>query len=239
MVDAAKLGKAGLASIGKALVDKQEKKGTWTPSELAQLGTAATRFQQLTRTSRRTVGEQTTEDNGIRLEGPAIVPAPDAKAIGEALIKEFAEDLGLLDGAAIGYVFYADALRLRGADAAAIAWIPQIQGEAWKRSLFEVGLSLILGFEPSLLVIIQEQEWAVSEHNEHRRLIFHELLHFRQKENRKTGAPMFNQMTGEPVWEVVPHDVEQFNRVVELFGPDERDMRHLEAAGRWSSGREG
>ena len=236
MDDIAKLGKAGLMSVAKTLVKKQ---GELTASELAQLSSAAGRFQILAGMTRRTVGEQTTDDNGIRLEGPAIVPAPEAKGLGEGLIKEFPEDLGHLEGVPVGYVFYADALRLRGADAAAIAWTPQIQGEAWKRSLFEIGLGLILGFEPSLLVIIQEQEWAVSEHNERRRLIFHELMHFRQKENRKTGAPMFNQMTGEPVWEVVLHDVEQFNRVVELFGPDGRDMRHMSAAAAWSKGQDG
>ncbi|MBU0513777.1 MAG: hypothetical protein KJ621_03290 [Proteobacteria bacterium] len=224
-----RLGEAGLISVVQTLKQNQ---GKLKPGELASLGSAARTFLNLAGGQRRPMVQAEAEQNGILLEGTGIVDAPEAKAIGEGLIKEFPKDLGLLDGVPIAYFQYADALKLRGADAAAIAWIPQIQGEGWKRAIFDEALARLTGLTPSLVVIVQMQEWTVREHEQRRRLIFHELLHFRQAEG-PNGEPKFTKF-GEIVWKVVPHDVEQFNRVVEIFGPDEADMTHLSAAGHWS-----
>ncbi len=229
-----RLGQAGLVNVVETLKKNQ---GTLKPGELASLGSAARTFLNLAGGQRRPMVQAEAAENGIHLEGTGIVDTPEAKAIGEGLIKEFRKDLGHLDGVPIAYFQYADALKLRGADAAAIAWVPQIQGEGWKRAIFEEALAVLAGFTPSLLVIVQMQEWTVRDHDQRRRLIFHELLHFRQAEG-PNGEPKFTKF-GEIVWKTVPHDVEQFNRVVEIFGPDEADMSHLGAAGRWSQRTEG
>lgn len=60
-------------------------------------------------------------------------------------------------------------------------------------------------------------------------VITHELCHLQQAKDRY-GEPRFNSRTGEPAWSIAPHDVEQFNLVVEWFGAEAAGASELVAA---------
>lgn len=105
---------------------------------------------------------------------------------------------------------------------------PQVTGEL--RSLFDWMLERLLGETPDYLVILDAQYWAEASPLEREILVYHELCHAVQAEDAN-GAPRFNQQTGEPVWALRGHDLEEFNAVVARYGTHAADVAaFIEAA---------
>lgn len=90
----------------------------------------------------------------------------------------------------------------------------------------------LFGWElPDFVITLDAQYWAADLVCIATKLglITHELCHCGQKEDRD-GNPTYVQSgprRGEPAWTIVPHDVEQFDLVVEWFGADAAGVRSI------------
>lgn len=106
---------------------------------------------------------------------------------------------------------------------------PACQGEM--RSLFEWMLTRLLGSMPGYLMILDRGFWDTVTAQTREALIFHELCHIKQKLD-EYGEPRFNRMTGEPIYGLVTHDLEEFNAVVAKYGAWSPDIADFLAAAR-------
>jgi len=90
-------------------------------------------------------------------------------------------------------------------------------------------LERMLGYLPDYLVVLDAQWWAQASPIDREALVYHELSHVKQAVDRY-GAPRFDR-EGNPVFELVRHDVEAFNAEVRRYGAWKSDISgFLEAA---------
>lgn len=94
-------------------------------------------------------------------------------------------------------------------------YMPSVQGEL--KPMFEWMLSRLLGSLPDFLIVLDADYWEAADDREREILIFHELMHCGQALD-KYGAPKFNKDTGDPVWTINGHDVEEFTATVRRYG---------------------
>lgn len=110
-------------------------------------------------------------------------------------------------------------VRLGGFPKRAIVGEPRVQGP-WK-GIFEAAIAdlcePVVGIAgPEFVILINAGIWSSSSTEDRERLIFHELLHLRQKTDQ-FGVPRLHD-DGRPQLQVVPHDHEVFNLEVERYG---------------------
>jgi hypothetical protein len=94
------------------------------------------------------------------------------------------------------------------------AHLPQVTGKL--RDCFEWMLESTLGRFPDFLIVLDKGYWDESDARLREILIYHELLHCGQKLDM-WGAPRFTR-TGEPMWCIRGHDIEEFNETVTRYG---------------------
>lgn len=100
---------------------------------------------------------------------------------------------------------------------------PQVTGQL--SSMFDWLLARFLGETPDFLIVLDATWWNEEATPIDREvLVFHELSHAIQAED-ENGAPKFNQQTGEPIWALRGHDIEEFNSVVARYGTWSEDLR--------------
>lgn len=103
---------------------------------------------------------------------------------------------------------------------------PAVQGEL--RDMFEWLLTGLFGRLPRFLVILDSEYWRQAGPEAREILVFHELAHIRQKEDRY-GAPRFDK-DGMPVYGLRGHDVEEFTSVVARYGAWTDEIKEFVAA---------
>lgn len=114
---------------------------------------------------------------------------------------------------------------------------PQVTGEL--RPLFDWMLERLLGETPDFLIILDATWWNEEATAVGREvLVFHELSHAIQAED-ENGAPKFNQQTGEPVWAIRGHDIEEFNQVVARYGTWNDELQDFIEAARMGDAAQG
>lgn len=114
-------------------------------------------------------------------------------------------------------------------------YLPRVQGDL--AQLFAQMLEDTLGYFPDFLIILNEPWWEDVDELRREVLVFHECLHAGHMKD-KYGAPRFNRQTGEPVVGLIPHDLEEFNAVVERYGAWKSDVRNFLDAAEVGRGRE-
>lgn len=82
---------------------------------------------------------------------------------------------------------------------------------------------------PDFLITIEAQNAMLCTDASFMALVEHELYHAAQKTD-EFGQPMFNQITGHPLWAIRGHDVEEFVGVVRRYGADAAGVRDMVAA---------
>ena len=95
-------------------------------------------------------------------------------------------------------------------------------GATWSTARAIQQLEGWFGYIPPFLLTFDALACASLDNATFCALVAHELYHCGQATDR-FGMPRFNEATGEPVWRINPHDVEEFVGVVRQFG--------IEAAG--------
>lgn len=106
---------------------------------------------------------------------------------------------------------------------------PTCQGEL--RNLFEWLLERLFGYMPDYLMILDKGFWDSVVPITREALIWHELSHIKQKLD-EYGAPRFNRQTGEAIYHIVMHDIEEFNSTVARYGAWSPDVADFIAAAR-------
>jgi DNA-binding Lrp family transcriptional regulator len=101
---------------------------------------------------------------------------------------------------------------------------PQVQGRM--RELFEHLIVKAYGFLPDYIVTISADFWREATDLQREALMHHELSHVQQALDRD-GEPRFNTQTGEPIYCLVAHDIEEFNKTVERYGLWKDDVRQF------------
>jgi hypothetical protein len=104
---------------------------------------------------------------------------------------------------------------------------PEVQGKL--RPLFEQLLVQCYGFMPDWIITIDRQWWREATPVQREALVFHELCHVKQAIDR-FGELRFNTQTGEPIFELRAHDLEEFRSVVERYGRWKDDITAFEEA---------
>ena len=99
-------------------------------------------------------------------------------------------------------------------------------GEKWSAGMSAAHITAMCGRMPDFLGVLDAA--AVSEMDDWQlcALIEHECYHMAQKTD-EFGEPMFHKETGQPLWTMRGHSVEEFTGVVRRYGatsPDLADM---------------
>lgn len=111
----------------------------------------------------------------------------------------------------------------------ATAEIPQTMGGAWKRGRAEQQLREWFGAVPDFLLTFSGPECRTLDDRSFCALVEHELYHCAQRIDRE-GAPMFDRDSGEPLYAIQGHDVEEFTAVVRRYGATSPALQELVAA---------
>lgn len=106
---------------------------------------------------------------------------------------------------------------------------PTCQGEL--RPLFEWMLGRLFGEMPDYVIILDKGFWDGVTPQTREALLYHELCHVKQAVD-EYGMPRFNRQTGEPIYRLVAHDLEEFNAVVAKYGAWSPDIADFIAAAR-------
>lgn len=158
---------------------------------------------------------------GVRA-GSLFRPAPEMEAwLRFTFIDEESslqnEEYEHLRGARIGVLWAGIENRVKGARVVGQAEIPGPSGTPWSKGRRDQQLEEWFGLVPDFVLIFDAAHWSGADDATACALAEHELLHCAQAVDAY-GAPRFNPVTGEPVYAIRPHDVEEFVTVVARYG---------------------
>jgi hypothetical protein len=108
----------------------------------------------------------------------------------------------------------------------ATAEIPMAMSGGWKRGRHDYQLRQWFDVEPHFLLTFSAPDCLRLDDISFCALVEHELYHCAQAVD-EFGAPRFSQKTGEPIYTMRGHDVEEFVGVVRRYGPTSADVRAL------------
>jgi hypothetical protein len=151
------------------------------------------------------------------------LPAPDVAAWmfatfimpGALLLNE---GHGHLVNARIGVLWTNVGNKRQGRIVAGTAGIPHVQGDRWVKAMYEFQLRQWFGSVPDFLITVSAQIADQMSDASFCALCEHELYHCGQAVD-DFGLPRFSRTTGEPIFTVRGHDVEEFVGVVQRYGP--------------------
>ena len=145
-----------------------------------------------------------------------LTPSPEVFAYAKAIVSHFREDFDHLEELQVVCFLDSEEIIVKRRKKAACVIIPNVTGQLSK--VFSWSMFQLFGFEPEIVIICDAEAWSTSGGLRKTALIYHELAHVVQKENRNSGLPMFDKQTGRPVYELQDHDVEEFYDVAAKFG---------------------
>jgi hypothetical protein len=102
-------------------------------------------------------------------------------------------------------------------------------GEKWAAGRAAGQIERWFGEMPDFLITLFAPACAVMDNPTFMALVEHELYHAGQ-DTDAFGMPAFNKRTGNPVWTMKPHDVEEFVGVVRRYGADAAGIRPMVSA---------
>lgn len=127
----------------------------------------------------------------------------------------------------LAFLFRCEEKMMGGRQILGTVYEPKVQGGL--KDVFEWMIRRLLGRLPRFLVVLDEAYWAECGERNREILVFHELTHCQQK-NDRYGAPRFD-LDGRPVYGLMAHDVEEFTSVVRRYGVWNDGLREfIEAA---------
>lgn len=121
-----------------------------------------------------------------------------------------------LTQAHVGYLWTNVFCRKQGQSVAGTAEIPQVQGPTWTKRRMEWQLRQWFGAVPDFLITLDSLYAGECSDARFCSLVEHEMLHCGQARDL-FGEPRF-KVTGEPVFAIRGHDVEEFISIVARYG---------------------
>lgn len=163
------------------------------------------------------------------LSGMFSVPeGPDHPAIIAERVLDLPEHAHLREGEAhIEWLFRAAPQIKAGRQILGTCHLPTVQGSL--RDFFVWLCAKMFGALPDFLIILDKGYWDEASPREREILVYHELCHAVHAVD-KYGELRFDRETGEPVWGLRGHDVEEFTQVVQRYGQWNDDIRRFVAA---------
>lgn len=129
---------------------------------------------------------------------------------------------------AVGFIIRQEPKIKAGRAILGTCFMPRVNGEL--SGLFDWSLGKTFGFFPDFLVMLDGHFWFNVSDREREIRMFHEMMHMAIAVDQY-GALKFNRLTGDPVWALIGHDIEEFNAVVARYGEWTPEIRSfLEAA---------
>lgn len=119
------------------------------------------------------------------------------------------------DECAIDWLMRAEPKVKQGRQILGTCYMPRVNGEL--SSLFDWMLERQFGRFPTFLIILDAEYWKEATPLQREILVFHELRHA-DRARDADGEPKCNPVTGEPMWAIRGHDIEEFNSVVARYG---------------------
>jgi hypothetical protein len=169
----------------------------------------------------------------MEIGGKPFEPAPDIAAWVEATFLDDASpvtnpDHGHLANAHIGYLWTAIENNSKGRRVIGQCETGSPQGAMgkWSRARAVQQIEEWFGSLPDFIITLDAAYCAQCGDAEFMALVEHELYHAAQDVNA-FGAPKFSKSTGEPVFVIRGHDVEQFVGVVRRYGADASGVREM------------
>ena len=142
----------------------------------------------------------------------------------EEIIKHFDTFEHLLN-ARIGTLFTDEYIKIRGRICSAFCTLPVAQGQ--NRKIYTWALCQAFVFSPDALIVVFTDDWDDLDIESRCILLFHELKHLKHKET-PGGKPCYSQM-GNPILEMVGHDLGEFYEVIAKFGAWSADISIVES----------
>jgi len=139
----------------------------------------------------------------------------EVRKFANALIGIFQEKLGHVGEGNIAYLFTEEQIVEAGKVKAGYACIPQVQNR--QRKFYEWAVEKAIGYSPDALIVIDKEIWGMLTDVQKAALVYHELRHLKHS-TTGAGKPKYNSETGNPIYQIEGHDVEEFNDVIEHFG---------------------
>lgn len=119
------------------------------------------------------------------------------------------------DDCAIDWLMRREAKVKQGNAVLGTCYMPRVNGEL--SSMFDWLLERFMGRTPNFLIVLDEGYWEEATPVQREILVFHELMHA-DRARDADGEPKVSPVTGEPMWAIRGHDIEQFNAVVARYG---------------------
>jgi len=131
--------------------------------------------------------------------------------------------------ARVVYLMRVDPVIKAGRQVLGTCYLPTVQGSL--KPLFDWLLADRFGNDPPIdfLIVLDTEYWQPASELKGEILVYHELMHCGQAVD-KHGADRFDPVTGQPIWCIRGHDVEEFVAVVERYGQHNDDIRRFVAA---------
>jgi hypothetical protein len=107
----------------------------------------------------------------------------------------------------------------------ASAELPQTQGSKWKKGRADQQLREWFGAEVDFVLTFYAPECEALDDRAFCALVEHELYHCAQAEG--PNGPKFDPQTGQPIYDIRGHDVEEFVGVARRYGITSREVRQL------------
>lgn len=150
--------------------------------------------------------------------------ASDAAQIGLYLVNTL-DRHAHLRGVEIAFLFRDEEIRNQTKVEWGSASLNQFNGPSFKRwrRFIQWSLIRVLGFDPTFIILLDRNVWAGLDVRQKLALTDHELTHCAQAEDAE-GTPRFNQQTGEPIWCIRPHDIEEFDAIARDHGAWKEDV---------------
>ena len=150
------------------------------------------------------------------------VPAPE---VVDWIHQVFVDKAGLLHNeehqhlatADMGVLWTNAGCARKGRRVIGMAEMPRIMGNHWHKARQELQIINWFGYMPDFLITLDATWCYQATDLEFCALVEHELYHCAH-ERDAFGAPKFKRSTGEPVYTIRGHDVEEFVGVVRRYG---------------------
>ncbi len=158
-------------------------------------------------------------DDGSSLEGTFYLPEDgelDPRPIASRLVAGRDEFGHLRQGnAVIMFLMRRDEVVKQGKSELGSMAVPQFQGKLARFCTWML-VTMTGGVLPDFIMTLDEGFWRQATPMQREALVFHELKHAGHALDRN-GEPRFTD-EGDPMWAIMPHDIEEFDDVVRQYG---------------------
>jgi hypothetical protein len=131
-----------------------------------------------------------------------------------------------LRDANLGFLWTSAGCASKGRQVVGMAETPAFRCNQWQRARQEQQLREWFGDIPDFVITLDAYFCEAATDAQFLALLEHELYHCAQAED-EFGAPRFNKQTGEPVFTIRGHDVEEFVGVVRRYGVVSDEVQEL------------